>query len=239
MSKPQTNEPARRTVLLLIASLQGGGAERQISDMANYWVAKGWTVILATWSGPEIVDFYPLDARVLRVSLAAQDERATGASRIGANLKRVARLRTFLRSARPQAVLSFMTESNLLAILAGLGLNLRVVVSERVHPAFNNTFPRTWRVLRRFLYASADSVVAQTQDTALWLRRQCHAAVTVIPNALRSLPEPCGEKEAMVVAVGRLAHQKGFDVLLRAFAHVAPAFQEWKLVIIGEGVERI
>lgn len=238
MSKPQIKVPDRRTVLLVIASLQGGGAERQMSDMANYWAARDWKVILATWSPLDIADFYPLDARVLRMSLAAENDGATGESRIRVNLRRVARLRAFFKSARPDVVLSFMAESNLLAILAGLGLGLRVVVSERIHPAFHNEFPRAWRVMRRFLYARAGAVIAQTEDAARWLRRSCHVAVTVIPNALRALPEPFGEKEALIVAVGRLARQKGFDVLLRAFARIAPDFEAWKLAIIGEGVER-
>jgi GalNAc-alpha-(1->4)-GalNAc-alpha-(1->3)-diNAcBac-PP-undecaprenol alpha-1,4-N-acetyl-D-galactosaminyltransferase len=238
MPKPSIDDPDRRTVLLVIGSLQGGGAERQISDMANYWAAKGWRVLLATWCGPEVIDFYPLDPRVSRVRLATQSEGVIGRSRIRANLQRVARLRAILKSTRPHAVLSFMTESNILTILAGMGLNLRVAVSERVQPAFHSAFPWTWRMLRRVMYALADAVVAQTEDAAQWLRRNCRAAVTVIPNALRDLPEASSERETLIIAVGRLAHQKGFDVLLRAFARIAPNFESWRLAIIGEGAER-
>ena len=45
-------------LLLTIGSLQGGGAERQLSDMANYWARHGAQVTLATWSGPNVEDFY-------------------------------------------------------------------------------------------------------------------------------------------------------------------------------------
>jgi GalNAc-alpha-(1->4)-GalNAc-alpha-(1->3)-diNAcBac-PP-undecaprenol alpha-1,4-N-acetyl-D-galactosaminyltransferase len=38
--------------------------------------------------------------------------------------------------------------------------------------------------------------------------------------------------------VGRLTHQKGFDVLLRAFARIAPDFATWTVAIIGQGEER-
>jgi GalNAc-alpha-(1->4)-GalNAc-alpha-(1->3)-diNAcBac-PP-undecaprenol alpha-1,4-N-acetyl-D-galactosaminyltransferase len=225
-------------VLLVVGALQGGGAERQLSDMANYWAAKGWEVILATWSGPEVADFYPLDARVRRLSLESPTKVARNRSRVRVNLQRVVRLRRFLNVARPDAVLSFMTESNLLTILAGVGLNRRVVVSERVQPALQSALPWTWRILRRGLYAWAGGVVAQTQDTALWLRRKCRTKVTVIPNALRRLPEPSNERMPLIVAVGRLTHQKGFDVLLRAFALIARTFSDWRLAIIGEGEER-
>jgi GalNAc-alpha-(1->4)-GalNAc-alpha-(1->3)-diNAcBac-PP-undecaprenol alpha-1,4-N-acetyl-D-galactosaminyltransferase len=238
MPKLPIDNRDHRTVLLVIGSLQGGGAERQISDMANYWVTKDWKVLLATWCGPEVADFYPLDSRVLRVRLGKQSEDTIGRSRILANLERVARFRAILKSTRPHAVLSFMTESNVLTILAAIGLNLRVAVSERVQPALHSEFPWMWRMLRRVLYASADAVVAQTEDAAHWLKLNCRTAVTVIPNALRSLPDASGERESLIVAVGRLTPQKGFDVLLSAFARIAANFEPWRLAIIGEGAER-
>jgi GalNAc-alpha-(1->4)-GalNAc-alpha-(1->3)-diNAcBac-PP-undecaprenol alpha-1,4-N-acetyl-D-galactosaminyltransferase len=195
-------------------------------------------VILATWSGAEAADFYPLDALVSRVSLAARAEAASSRSRIRVNLGRVARLRRLITSSRPDVVLSFMPQSNLLTILAGMGLDTRVVVSERVQPAFHASLPRTWRTLRRVFYRHADAVVAQTEDAARWLERNCRTAVIVIPNAIRCLPEPSDDRQAVVIAVGRLTHQKGFDVLLRAFARIAPTFRDWRLAILGEGEER-
>jgi GalNAc-alpha-(1->4)-GalNAc-alpha-(1->3)-diNAcBac-PP-undecaprenol alpha-1,4-N-acetyl-D-galactosaminyltransferase len=224
--------------LLVIASLQGGGAERQISDMANYWVGKGWNVILATWSGLEVADFYPLDARVRRVSFANPAKRVARQWRIRVNLNRIAQLRRFLRVVRPEVVLSFMCESNLLAIFAAAGLDVRVVVSERVQPAYHTDFPLTWRILRRVLYRWADEVIAQTEDAAQWLTRNCRTEVTVIRNALRTLQEPHREKQPLIVAVGRLTHQKGFDILLRAFARIAGEFKDWRVAIIGDGGER-
>jgi GalNAc-alpha-(1->4)-GalNAc-alpha-(1->3)-diNAcBac-PP-undecaprenol alpha-1,4-N-acetyl-D-galactosaminyltransferase len=238
MTKKHLRDPDSRTVLLVIGALQGGGAERQISDMANYWVAKDWKVILATWSGSEVADFYPLDARVSRVSLVIRTKGGTNQRGVRVNLARVARLRRLIAAERPDVVLSFMPESNILTIIAGVGLNPRVVVSERVQPALHTTLPVIWRTLRRILYRWADGVVAQTQDAAGWLEKNCRTAVTVIPNALRCLPEPSGERQKVVIAVGRLTHQKGFDVLLRAFARIAPNYRDWTLAIIGEGEER-
>ena len=92
--------------------------------------------------------------------------------------------------------------------------------------------------MRRVLYQRAHAVVAQTVDAAEWLRQKCRVPVTVIPNALRCLPDPAGPREALIVAVGRLTQQKGFDLLLRAFAQISPRFEGWRLAIIGEGAER-
>jgi glycosyltransferase involved in cell wall biosynthesis len=58
----------------------------------------------------------------------------------------------------------------------------------------------------------------------------------VIPNPV-DLQAPQRRKAGTrrLVAVGRLVHQKGFDLLLRAFAKIAPEHPEWSLTIWGEG----
>ncbi|WP_406940570.1 glycosyltransferase, partial [Bordetella pertussis] len=39
-------------------------------------------------------------------------------------------------------------------------------------------------------------------------------------------------------AVGRLHPDKGFDVLIDAYARIAPRYPDWDLVILGEGRAR-
>src|SRR5450432_2165715 len=109
---PRNGFPNPPTVLLVIGSLQGGGAERQMSEMANYWAARSWKVVLVTWSGPNIADFYPLDRRVARIWIDSPTIGTASRSRIRLNMRRVAHLRRLLASLRPAAVLSFITESN-------------------------------------------------------------------------------------------------------------------------------
>jgi GalNAc-alpha-(1->4)-GalNAc-alpha-(1->3)-diNAcBac-PP-undecaprenol alpha-1,4-N-acetyl-D-galactosaminyltransferase len=225
-------------MVLVIGSLQGGGAERQLSEMANYWAAKGIRVIFATWMGPEVPDFYGLDSRVRRVFLNVDISRTAMCRRVRATFQSVLKLRRLLSHAQPRVVLSFVTESNVLTILASCGLGIRVIVSERVQPALHSMLPRTWRVLRRILYPCCEAIIAQTQEAAHWIQRNCRTDAAVIPNALRSLPPASVDREALIVGVGRLTRQKGFDLLLRSFAEVAPSFDGWRLVIIGEGEER-
>jgi GalNAc-alpha-(1->4)-GalNAc-alpha-(1->3)-diNAcBac-PP-undecaprenol alpha-1,4-N-acetyl-D-galactosaminyltransferase len=226
------------TLVLIVGTLQGGGSERQLSDMANYWVAGGRHVVLATWSGPQIEDFYPLDSRVRRVYLNIAERRHGLFPRLRSTLAKIWKLRRFLAVSLPDAVLSFVTESNVLTILATVGLKTRVVVSERVHPDHQAELLPSWRFLRKHVYAWSDGIVAQTQDVAGWLERNCGKSVVVIPNALRALPQPSIERLPLILVIGRLANQKGFDVLLRAFARIAPKFRDWRVIIAGEGIER-
>jgi glycosyltransferase involved in cell wall biosynthesis len=158
----------------------------------------------------------------------------------------VLKLRRVVRASRPDAVLSFIDVPNVLTILATRGLARRVVVSERHDPAETEANGRyagayslggPWRILRRRIYRWADQVTAVNRDAAEWIGQECGVTVRVIPNPLRELPTASEAREPLVLGVGRLATQKGFDLLLQAFDQVADQFPEWRLLILGNGPE--
>jgi len=149
-----------------------------------------------------------------------------------------------LRRDKPDVVLGMMTKCAVTSILTGLGLPVRVVVSERNFPGQKRI---AWLLAqqRRLLYRHADALAAQTNEEAYWLKKHVAAAdIEVIPNAV-FWPMPAGEPiilpqdwldsaDKMVLAVGRLSHQKGFDLLIRAFSMIGTHRDDWKLVIVGK-----
>lgn len=65
--------------------------------------------------------------------------------------------------------------------------------------------------------------------------------IAVLPNPVRRLAPPPSldpQRELIILGVGRLTTVKSFDRLIDAFAQVAPAFPNWRVVILGEGEER-
>jgi GalNAc-alpha-(1->4)-GalNAc-alpha-(1->3)-diNAcBac-PP-undecaprenol alpha-1,4-N-acetyl-D-galactosaminyltransferase len=230
--------PVQPRILLVTGGLDCGGAQRVMAGMANYWAAKGWRIELATWTGPEIADFYELAANVSRIWLGVPLAHPGPLGALRASVLRVLKLRRLLKESRPEAVISFIDVSNIYTIMASIGLGVRVVVSERTNPSVNQTVSRPWRVLRRICYSWATQVVAQTPEAAKWIERQCHARVAVIPNPLRELPALACERQPFVIAVGRLTKEKGIDLLLQAFTRINAQFPEWRLYVLGEGPER-
>jgi GalNAc-alpha-(1->4)-GalNAc-alpha-(1->3)-diNAcBac-PP-undecaprenol alpha-1,4-N-acetyl-D-galactosaminyltransferase len=227
----------RPRLLLITGSLQAGGAERQLSEMASYWSAGGAHVTLVTWESNEVADFYAVNPDIERVHLGVRGSPVRALSFI-ALISGILRLRRLIGVARPHAILSFIDVSNICSILAAAGTGTRVVAAERTHPAMRRSMSLPWRLLRRLCYRHADLVVAQTEDAALWLQHHCGARVGVAPNALRQLPDLARVREPLILAVGRLTTEKGLDLLLRAFARVQPRFPQWRVCVVGEGVER-
>ena len=239
---------SRRRITLVIASLEAGGAERVLSEMGNRWRGEGQAVTLITlW--PAVLDFYPLHPLITRVALNVGAESTGAFAAVRNNLKRAFMLRRAIIASRPHVVISFAGTVNLLTLLAVSGLSIPVIVSERTDPTrWSAGF--SWERIRRFLYPRAGSVVVQTERVAQWARRFVPVEkVRVIPNPVS--PEVWtnsgavgqGEVAALItrntiVAMGRLGREKGFDLLVRAFALVRERYPYWNLVIIGEGTER-
>jgi GalNAc-alpha-(1->4)-GalNAc-alpha-(1->3)-diNAcBac-PP-undecaprenol alpha-1,4-N-acetyl-D-galactosaminyltransferase len=224
-------------LFVVISSLHGGGAERNVAELANFWSKRGWDVCIATFTDASDADFYVVLPKVRRLHLGRDSLPRARWQKVRGNLRRLWALRCALRREQPQTILSFIDVNNVLTILASSGLGRRVVVSERIDPAANVSVGTVWQWARRVVYRYADVVVAQTHTAAQWLRTSCNADVVVIPNSLRALPAISARREALLISVGRLDVQKGYDVLLRAFARTRGTHPEWKLAILGEGPE--
>ncbi|SDI25019.1 Glycosyltransferase involved in cell wall bisynthesis [Sinosporangium album] len=90
-------------------------------------------------------------------------------------------------------------------------------------------------------YHKLDAVTVLTTSSRDEYRRAVpDTPVVRIPNAVQ-LPAgttPSQQENPVVVAAGRLVHQKGFDMLIPAFAHVAERHPQWRLRIFGTGPKR-
>lgn len=228
-------------LVLVIPSLDGGGAERVMTALANAWVGDGHAVTLVTLAAG-LDDKYKLDTAVQRVALDVTGRSATAVDAIGHNLTRIRALRREINLAEPDAVVSFLTRTNVLVLIAAGKLRGRVIVSERSAPGAR-WVGGVWRALARPLYCRAAAVVAQTRRCADQLEALVGCPVEVIPNPVAPASASDGATRApasdpgtrTILAVGRLVPKKGFDLLIAAFAQVARRHPAWRLEIMGEG----
>ena len=113
------------------------------------------------------------------------------------------------------------------------------MVSERVDPA-SYGIGRIWNALRALTYPLAAGLVIQVPSIRSFFPGYLQKRIWVIPNPVirPGVAAPVREPWPRILDVGRLNPQKGFDLLLEAFARVRPEFPEWRLDILGEGDER-
>ncbi|MDX7645553.1 glycosyltransferase family 4 protein [Aeromonas caviae] len=153
----------------------------------------------------------------------------------------IMRLRRYLRQQQIDILIDVESMLALYALPAVVGLNVRHICWE--HFNYHVDLGKASRRLARKLAARfADDVITLTErDKQLWLANTtCKAHITAIPNPVTiALPTNINpEKEKLFLAVGRLTYQKGFDLLLQAWAQVAPLHPDWRLRIVGDGEDK-
>jgi len=231
-------------ILLSILSLQPGGAERVISEMANWWAARGLAVGVMTLGGGKN-DHYELAPGVVRYRVDSWRHASSRLARWADLALLPFAVRKTVRSFAPEVVVSFIDLVNNIMAFSLAGSGVPLVVCERIDPR-HHRISKARALARRVLYPLACALVVQTEAVAAsWARRVVPAhKVAVIPNFVRDLPPrsacpgPQGVSSPYVLAVGRLDAQKGHDLLIRAFAKVSRDIPGWRLVILGEGPER-
>lgn len=158
---------------------------------------------------------------------------------------RLRRLREMFATERPRRVLALLSRTNIACCYAAWYLPIHVVVSERNDPR-RQQLRGLWPRLRRVYYRRADVVTANTagvlealQELGPWRRLE------LLPNPLPSgtgrpaLAAAGALRRMELLTVARLVHQKGLDLLIRAFAKLRePPFCDWRLVLVGDGPER-
>lgn len=254
------NEVVRpRRVAFVIWSLERGGAERVLSTLANEFVRRGSEATVIQFAVRHERE-YTLDPHVTRLLLPGRPwpRRPSAMTRSGPgeqspskpwwrrlvvdrllgltkDLTWTFRLASRLRTIRPDVVISFMEASNVRTLLATRFLPSAVVVAERTDPRHHWIEPK-WRLLRRVTYRWADALVVQTTSVAEWARAFVPAnRIHVVPNPAPSWDEPQRTREAVVLGMGRLGREKGFDLLIEAFAKVEGRHPGWRLDIAGRG----
>ncbi|WP_324827748.1 glycosyltransferase family 4 protein [Qipengyuania zhejiangensis] len=222
-------------IAFILAGMGAGGAERVVSVLAAELIERGHDITVVAFDAPEDRVYHPLPAEVRLIRLGVAKGGGRLMRGIGASIRRTVRLRSFLKQDRPDVVLSFLTKVNVLTLLASRGLDLKVVISERNNPAEQGAHP-AWSWAWKKLAPCAATVVLQTEAIKSIYPPAIARKAVVIPNPVEVPQELRARPDSkVVVGVGRLTHQKGFDRLIDAFARVADDHPSWRLIIWGEG----
>ena len=214
-------------LLFIIASLGSGGAERVLSNLSNYLSLKH-DVTIATFSNED--SFYALDKRVRHIKLNLLKPSSSKLESLKNNLNRFMILKKNIKQIDADVNISFMTQTNILAIWASKFLRKKIIVAERA--IYNFYGSKSLNLMRRVSYPFSNYIITQTIADSTNYEFIKNLETIYNPILIKSEKR---EKENIVLAVGRFDDNKGFDLLIETFTTLES--RGWKLVIAGNGLK--
>lgn len=215
--------------------------------LAQEFLRRGHKVAVVTWNNKE-TDFYrlPMGATRFNVPLTENTLFVKWYDIMG-NCRRLLAIRRAIRATEPEIVISFQDGTNELLMLSSFGQKFPKLLSCQIDIAQHAHFNARWERLRTILYRWADRVVFLDKDQAERASRcfpgwKCDGIPNPLPET-DTIPDADAKKiikelnrfPIRVAAMGRLAQQKGFDLLLEAFKKIIRDCPDVGLVILGEG----
>ena len=205
-------------LLFVITSLENGGAERVCASLANYFSTEHEVEILY-FSG-EV--FYEISSKV-KLNKFSRNSRIP---RLAAKLLAIRK-----RAKDADCVISFMDSTNVLSIIATAFLGRKLIISE--HSA-HDFVGLKWRVLRRIFYPFASALTVLSRSDFNYYSFVKNKAIIYNPSIFK--PSFGGQKEKLIIFVGRLEYVKGCDIFLRALALLR--LDDFKLLVLGSGSQK-
>lgn len=226
-----------KRIALFISSLQKGGSERVMVNLAEYFYKNQYEVILVTQYKQDLE--YDILPEIRRVYSEPEEHELQG-GRIHNFCVRFSALRKIWKAYKPDVILSFLGKNNLMAIGTSFSLPTKVVVSMRGEPTMEYE-GRLMRFLAKSMFGLADGVILQTKQAGLFLPKWVRKKTKILPNPLNPQflnRRYVGEREDKIVTVGRLDENKNHAMLIHAFAKIVSEYPNMRLVIYGEGTCR-
>ncbi|HEX7287460.1 MAG TPA: glycosyltransferase [Candidatus Angelobacter sp.] len=235
----------RKRVLFIVPAFTGGagGAERVISTILRHLDRNGLECHLANMQwGTEFLQDVPKDVVI----------HALGVSRMRYAIPPLVRL---VRRLKPHTIVSTVAYVNVLLILARpfLPRGTRLVIREATSPgAFlkhEAGNPALWKFFYRRVYRHADRIVCLSDAMLREFRHRFRIPGEKLVRIYNPVDEaslrdyaaaaanPYAGEGPHIVAAGRLRREKGFDVLIDAFALLRREMPGAQVTILGEGPE--
>lgn len=219
-----------RKILFYINTLERGGAERVLCNLANQFIKKGYITFFVTsyWTKDE----YQLDENVERYNLDEHNRE----NFLSKNVIRIKNLKKIIKKVKPDVIISFLPESIFRVILVTMTMHIPIVISVRNDPQKEYAC-RSYKLLARMLYMKADWIVFQTEEAKKWFSPKIQKKSSIILNQVdEKFFMSKKEDEEYYCALGRLVEQKNYPMMIKVFSKFVSKYPSEKLYIYGEGI---
>lgn len=213
-------------ILLCLGSMDKGGTQRVVSNLANYFSTNNKVFVLTTSNRKSE---YNLSDNIIRFSL---DNNVNTS-----NFRRLKYIKNILNREKFDVILTMQPEPSYRILLLKKYCKCPIILSVRNDPSIEYKNIKR-KILMKLLYKRANGFIFQTSDAKKYFPKKIQRKSKVIPNPLNDkfLVSPyTGKRNQAIVTVGRLTEQKNHQLLIYAFNRIIKKYPNYILKIYGEG----
>lgn len=226
-------------ITLYFHSLIGhGGAEKQIILLANSLTDTAHEVSLLSFDDKNSKSFFEISEKVKWFKI--EDSYTP----LLTKLKRLIAITIFFKLNQIDIMIGFVVAGDRSVLMSAKLNGVKIIAAERNSPYHysmkeNLSINRIWKNLGK-----ADLITVQFAAFKGGYPKNLVDRLRITPNSIRlpshiSKVEKPNDRMFQVLAVQRLDPvQKRTNILIEAFSLIASDFPEWKLTVVGDGIEK-
>lgn len=225
-------------VLFVTRFLNGGGAERVISVLANSLVKQGYEVGIMSYI---LTDHdYEIEKNISLFSMGKEYSESRGNSFSRTRYRRK-KLASVVRSYRPDIIIPFLEPIVQETYFTVGHMGIPIIATVRNLPQYRTQLQK---LIYTYVLNHCAALFLQTEDQAKYFSAFLRKKSFVVPNPvdngfLTSAPSKSStDHERVIINVGRLEPQKNQKLLIAAMVEIHKMHKDYRLHICGEGNER-
>jgi glycosyltransferase involved in cell wall biosynthesis len=233
-------------IAFFISSIENGGAENSLIRLADELHIMGFEITLIAFTTS-------MRSRFLNYKFISLDSNShtNFLQKLCTFFRRLKRLIIIKKQNNFDFVVSFLTNANILNVLSKV--NEKVILSVRNHQTLdlkNKKYSLFYSLAIKILYNKSNGIVCVTKSVMDDLKTNFKIKdellkviyngypinqITKMANSKLSDQEKILFNQNTIISIGRLTTQKGHSFLIDSFSILKKSFNEYKLVIVGEG----
>lgn len=211
-------------ILFFIDKLYGGGAERIASVLMNH-LCQQHNVTTTVFSQKKESFFINSNISIHKITTKQKIKFIR-------SFERILKIKKDIEQNNPDLIISFLTHTNIYALIANLLTKKKIIVSER---NTLNRQSRCVRLLRKILYPTADKIVFVTNIDCINFGLRQKSLTIYNPSLFNSYTDYSNrQKKIITIAPTSRWYNKGIDILLKAWAKISNHNPDWELEIMGD-----
>lgn len=233
-------------IFFITNAMGKGGAERVICNLTSYLSNKHEITIISVnntyvaYNLDSKIKYYTLDDEYTDIySNNSQNKKNINflLKKMKTFFYRVKKLNKYKEKLKPDIIVAFTPTPSFITLISNKIKKVPTIVSIRNDPRKEFGNKKNY-ILMKLLYPKCNGFVFQTNEAKEYFDKKIQKKSEIIPNPINPIfIEKSYQKNRNkeIVSVGRLEKQKNQKILIEAFANIASKYNEYKLIIYGEG----